>query len=190
MVFATIGQFVFTSATPIHQPGLFRATGLFEVGPVLLPEDPWCVSLHTDQRTCTTSSTAHSHVKCPFAAFRGVLVSAERLVGQSLANLLVFFFSHTAAGGVEKTQTEWHKIDACAQPNKNKTETDPQKQAAQTRHAGEGRAVSQSDPYHHLPCKAHLAGRPAPQTSAISTHFPVMRHITTLTVAHVAREAL
>lgn len=47
-----------------------------------------------------------------------------------------FFFSHTAAGGVEKkTQTEWHKIDACAQPNENKTETDPQKQAAHTRHA-------------------------------------------------------
>lgn len=119
-------------------------------------------------------------------------VSFCRAVGWSeLYKPVSFFFSHTAAGGVgKKTPTEWHKIDACAQPNKNKTETDPQKQAAQTRHAGEGRGVSQSDPYHHLPCKAHLAGRPAPQTSAISTHFPVMRHITTLTVAQVAREAL
>lgn len=34
-----------------------------------------------------------------------------------------------------------------------------------------GQGISQLDPYHHLPCKAHLTGRPAAQTSAIFTHF-------------------
>lgn len=35
----------------------------------------------------------------------------------------------------------------------------------------QGQGISQSDPYHYLPCKAHLTGRPAAQTSAIFTHF-------------------
>lgn len=34
------------------------------------------------------------------------------------------------------------------------------------------RGISQSHPYHHLPCKAHLKGRPPVQTSAIFTHLP------------------
>lgn len=35
----------------------------------------------------------------------------------------------------------------------------------------QGQGISQSDPYHYLPCKAHLTGRPGAQTSAIFTHF-------------------
>lgn len=34
-----------------------------------------------------------------------------------------------------------------------------------------GQRISQSDPYHYLPCKAHLNGRLAAQTSAIFTHI-------------------
>lgn len=42
-------------------------------------------------------------------------------------------------------------------------------------HAEDKKAVqgiSQSRPYHYLPCKAHLTGRPPVQTSAIFTHLP------------------
>lgn len=35
----------------------------------------------------------------------------------------------------------------------------------------QGQNISQSDPYHYLPCKAHLTGRPAAQTSAIFTYI-------------------
>lgn len=142
---------------------------------------------------CTTSSTAHSQIKCTFAAFRGVLVTAERQVGLSVANLLVLkgFLVTQQQAALEKHQLigmRWINMHSQTQNNKQ-TGTDPQNKQRKTTHAGKGRGVSQSDPYHHLPCKAHLAGRPAPQTSAISTHVSVMRHISTLSVAHLAREA-
>lgn len=35
----------------------------------------------------------------------------------------------------------------------------------------QSQCISQSDPYHYLPCKAHLTGRSAVHTSAIFTHF-------------------
>lgn len=73
-------------------------------GVLVLAIDPWCVNLHSDQHTCTTGSTAHSPVKCPFAAFTGVLVSAERLVGLSVANLLVLGFFL-----VTQQQAAWEK---------------------------------------------------------------------------------
>lgn len=39
------------------------------------------------------------------------------------------------------------------------------------KHAEKHKAISHSDPYHYLPCKAHLTDRPAAQTSAIFTYF-------------------
>lgn len=58
----------------------------------------------------------------------------------------------------------------CAQPaiahkKKGADPTDTRMQCTQKR------GISQSDPYRYLPCKAHLTGRPAAQTSAIFTHF-------------------